>query len=202
MEGECGRPHKQLAEPTYEGYPADGTKEEKARWLKMKATEQWQYNILTSNKAAEYRESKRKRVSEYNKRKKLSTAISQPKDKPQEKAEPEESCEISDTEDKQEASKEKSRVQYVKYIKLGATLIQEIVTQVTVFFIFVIKICFLLFVVVVQRHLLAQMYRREPKPSQIPKAKLLQKKCKLTFFFLIFILTGLNNIGIGLKLKS
>ena len=114
----CGRPHKQLVEPTYEGYPADGTKEEKARWLKMKAMEQWCYNILTSNKAVEYHESERKCVSEYNKHKKLSTAISQPKDKPQEKAEPEESCEISDTEDKQEASKEKSRVQYIKYIKL------------------------------------------------------------------------------------
>ena len=197
-----GRPHKQLIEPTY-----DSTKEEKARWLKMKATEQWHYNILTSNKAAEYRESEKKRVSEYTKRKKSSTAISQPKDKPQEKAEPEESCEISDTEDKQEASKEKSRLWYVKYIKLVTTLIPEIVTQVTVFFmhitfIFGIKIFFRLFVVVVQRHLLAQMYRRELKPSQIPKAKLLQKKCKLTFFFLIFIHTDLNDIVLGLKLKS
>ena len=26
-----GRPHKQLVEPIYEGYPADGTKEEKAK---------------------------------------------------------------------------------------------------------------------------------------------------------------------------
>ena len=128
-----GRPRKQLTEPTYEGYPADGTKEEKAKWLKMKATEQWRYNILTSNKAAEFRESERKRVSEYNKRKKSSTAISQPKDKPEEKAEPEESCEISETEDKQETSKEKSRLRYVKYIKLVATLIPEIVTQVNVF---------------------------------------------------------------------
>ena len=96
--------------------------------------EQWHYNILTSNKAVEYHESERKCMSEYNKCKKSSTAISQPKVKPQEKAEPEESCEISDREDKQEASKEKSRVQYVKYIKLVATLIPEIVTQVTVFF--------------------------------------------------------------------
>ena len=50
-------------EPTYEGYPADSTKEEKASWLKMKATEQWRYNILTGNKAAEYHESERKSVS-------------------------------------------------------------------------------------------------------------------------------------------
>ena len=57
----CGKPRKQLIKPTYEGYLADGTKEEKARWLKMKATEQWRYNILTSNQAAEYHESERKR---------------------------------------------------------------------------------------------------------------------------------------------
>ena len=123
----CGRPCKQLMEPTYEGYPADSMKEKKARWLKMKAMEQWCYNILASNKVAEYFESERKHVSEYNKCKKSSTATSQPKDKPEEKAEPEESCEIGDTEDKQEASKEKSRLQYVKYIKLVTTLILEIV---------------------------------------------------------------------------
>ena len=70
--------------------------------------EQWYYNILTSNKVAEYCESERKIVSEYNKHKKSSTATSQPKDKPEEKEEPEESWEISDTEDKQEASKEKA----------------------------------------------------------------------------------------------
>ena len=109
----CGRPCKQLMEPTYEGYPADGMKEEKASWLKMKAIEQWHYNILTSNKVAEYHESERKHVSEYNKCRKSSTATSQPKDKLEEKAEPEESCEISDTEDKQEASKEKRRLWYV-----------------------------------------------------------------------------------------
>ena len=109
----------------------------------MKATEQRCYNILTSNKAVKYHESERKRMSEYNKCKKSSTAISQPKDNPQEKAEPEESCEISDTEDKQEASKEISRVRYIKYIKLVTTLIPEIVTQVTVFFIFGIKFFFL-----------------------------------------------------------
>ena len=59
-----------------------------------------------------------------------------------------------------------------------------------------------MFVVVVQRHLLTQLYGREPKSSQIPKAKLLQKKCKLTIFFLIFKHTGLNDIGTGLKPKS
>ena len=72
----------------------------------MKATEQWRYNISTSNCAAEYRESERKWVSEY-KCKKAVTVTSQPKDKPQEVADLEESNEIPDTEDKQEEAKEK-----------------------------------------------------------------------------------------------
>ena len=122
----CGRPCKQLIKPSYEGYPADGTKEEKAKWSKMKATEQWRYNILTSNHAAEYQESERKQVSEYNKCKKAATATGQPNNKPKEVADPEESGEIPDTEDKQEAAKEKGRLQYVKYIKFVATLIPEI----------------------------------------------------------------------------
>ena len=65
-----GGPRKQLTEPSYEGYPAHSAKEEKAKWLKMKATEQWHYNILMSNKAAEYWESECERVSAYNKCKK------------------------------------------------------------------------------------------------------------------------------------
>ena len=56
----CGRPQKQLIEPSYEGYPAEGTKEEKAKWLKMKATEQWLSNILMSYKEAEYWKSEQK----------------------------------------------------------------------------------------------------------------------------------------------
>ena len=36
-----GRHWKQLIEPSYDGYPVDGSEEEKKRWLKMKATEQW-----------------------------------------------------------------------------------------------------------------------------------------------------------------
>ena len=78
-----GRPCKQLTEPSYKGYPADGSKEEKQKWLKTKATEQWSYNILMSNRAAEYHESERKRVSAYNKWKKAATMADQPMDSPQ-----------------------------------------------------------------------------------------------------------------------
>ena len=35
-----GRPRKELVEPSLNGYPADGTEEEKKRWLCMKCTEQ------------------------------------------------------------------------------------------------------------------------------------------------------------------
>ena len=41
-----GRPRKQLTDPSYDGYPVDGSEEEIKRWLKMNATEQWQYNIF------------------------------------------------------------------------------------------------------------------------------------------------------------
>ena len=134
----CGRPCKQLIKPIYEGYLADGTKEEKARWLKMKATEQWRYNILTSNWAAEYHESERKWVTAYNKCKKAATATCQPKDNPQEVVDPEESVEIPDTEEKQDAAKEKSRLWYVKYIKFVVTLIPEMLISVYAFFIHII----------------------------------------------------------------
>ena len=42
--------------------------EEKKWWLKMKATEQWHYNILTSNKADDYHQREKAHVSEYNAR--------------------------------------------------------------------------------------------------------------------------------------
>ena len=64
-----GRSQKQLIEPSYEGYPVDGTEVEKKRWLKMKATEQWRYNILSSNQATEYCEHERHQVWEYQMRK-------------------------------------------------------------------------------------------------------------------------------------
>ena len=63
-----GQPHKQLEEPNYDGYPVDGMEEEKKQWLKMKATEKWHYNILTSNKAEDYHQCEKTHVSEYNAR--------------------------------------------------------------------------------------------------------------------------------------
>ena len=49
-----GRPRKQLMEPTLEGFPVYGTEVKKQWWFHQKCTEQWRYNILVSNKAAEY----------------------------------------------------------------------------------------------------------------------------------------------------
>ena len=40
--------------------------EEKKQWLKMKPTEQWHYNILTSNKGEDYRQHEKACVREYN----------------------------------------------------------------------------------------------------------------------------------------
>ena len=63
---------------------------------------------------------------EYNKCKEAATVTGQPNEKLQEVADPKKSGEIPDTEDKQEAAKEKSRLQYIKYIKFVTTLIPEI----------------------------------------------------------------------------
>ena len=63
-----GQPCKQLEEPNYDGYPVDGTEEEKKQRLKMKAREQWHYNVLTSNKAEDYYQHEKACVSEYNAR--------------------------------------------------------------------------------------------------------------------------------------
>ena len=56
-----GRPRKQLVAPTLDGFPIDSTEDEKQKWFNKKCTEQWWYNILTSNKAAEFREKERVR---------------------------------------------------------------------------------------------------------------------------------------------
>ena len=92
-------------------------------------------NILTSNWVTEYRESERKWVSAYNKHKKAATVTGQPKDNPQEVVDPEESVEIPDAEEKQDAAKEKSRLWYVKFV---ATLIPEMLISVYSFFIHII----------------------------------------------------------------
>ena len=110
-----GRPRKQLQEPSYEGYPVNGSEEEKKRWLKQKATEQWRYNMLTSNQADEFREHEKLRVKEYQARKR------QQKKPPAAAAgapsAPEYIQESPVTvEEKTEKSKAQSRLRYVKYI--------------------------------------------------------------------------------------
>ena len=106
-----GRPHKQLAEPNYDGYPVDGTGEEKQRWLKMKAAEQWRYNILTSNKAEDYREREKAHVREYNARKHEQKQPSAAAGAPPKTAT---SSASVDNKEKTEKLKEQSRLRYVK----------------------------------------------------------------------------------------
>ena len=69
-----GRPRKQLIEPSMEGFPEHGTGDEKHRWLKMKATELWQYNMLTSDQSAEFRKKENACVCEYYRKKKVAEA--------------------------------------------------------------------------------------------------------------------------------
>ena len=110
-----GRPHKQLEEPNYDGYPVDGTEEEKKWWLKLKATEQWCYNILTSNKAEDYRQHEKARVSEYNARR------CEQKQPPAAAGAPPKtatsSASVDKNQEKTEKLKEQSRLWYVKYVK-------------------------------------------------------------------------------------
>ena len=56
-----GRPRKQLVAPTLDGFSIGGMEDKKQKWFHKKCTEQWRYNILTSNKAAEFREKERAR---------------------------------------------------------------------------------------------------------------------------------------------
>ena len=64
-----GRPRKQLEELSYDGYPVNWTEEEKKKMVKQKATEQWRYNIPTSNQAEKYHQHEREWVHDYNARK-------------------------------------------------------------------------------------------------------------------------------------
>ena len=52
---------KQLVAPTLDGFPIGSMEDEKQKWFHKKCTEQWRYNILTSNKAAEFGEKERAR---------------------------------------------------------------------------------------------------------------------------------------------
>ena len=62
---EKGRPRKQLVAPALDGFPIGSTEDEKQKWFHKKCTEQWWYNILTSNKAAELRVKERARCKEH-----------------------------------------------------------------------------------------------------------------------------------------
>ena len=110
-----GWPCKQLEEPDYDGYPMDGMEEEKKQWLKMKATEQWCYNILTSNKAEDYHQCEKAHVSEYNARrhepKKPSAAAEAP---PKTATSP---ANVEKNQEKTEKLKEQSILLYIKYVK-------------------------------------------------------------------------------------
>ena len=55
----CGRLWKHLIEPSYEDYPAEGTKEEKAKLLKMKATRQQNIGKVNGNECQPITSAKR-----------------------------------------------------------------------------------------------------------------------------------------------
>ena len=59
-----------------DSFPEHGTSEWKQKWLKMKATEIWRYNMLTNNQGAEYRRHENAHVREYNCKKKAAAAAS------------------------------------------------------------------------------------------------------------------------------
>ena len=100
-----GRPWKQLIEQSMEGFPEHGTGDEKHRWLKMKVTELWRYNMLTRDQSAEFRKKENARVHEYYRKKKVAEAAAasgQPLPHP-----PTPSAD-DDTPDSQDKAKEKS----------------------------------------------------------------------------------------------
>ena len=60
-----GRPRKKVQPPSYDDYPVDAPKDVQERWVQKKATEQWRYNKLMSESAAEYRKAENERASRY-----------------------------------------------------------------------------------------------------------------------------------------
>ena len=106
-----GRPQKQLIEPSMEGFPEHGTGDEKHRWLKMKATELWRYNMLTSDQSAEFRKKENAHVWEYYHKKKVAEAAAASGQPPPHPPTP---SADDDTPDSQDKAREKSQLQYVK----------------------------------------------------------------------------------------
>ena len=87
----------------------------------MKATEQWCYNILTSNKAEDYCQREKACVSEYNARrceqKQPSAAAGA---HPKTATSP---ASVDKNQEKTEKLKEQSRLWYIKYVKSSLHLI-------------------------------------------------------------------------------
>ena len=110
-----GRPWKQLIEPSMEGFPEHGTSEEKNRWLKMKVTELWRYNMLTSDQSLEFRKKKNARGCEYYRKKKVAQAAAASGQPPPPPPTP---CADDDTPDSQDKAREKSQLQYIKYLEM------------------------------------------------------------------------------------
>ena len=80
----------------------------------MKVTEQGHYNILMSNKAAEYHENERQRVSMFNKRKRAAAVAVWPNNHPQAAADPGEGGDDPQADEKVDTAEEKSHLWYVK----------------------------------------------------------------------------------------
>ena len=109
-----GRPRTQLVAPTLDGFPIGSMEDEKQKWFHKKCTEQWQYNILTSNKAAEFREKERVRCkAAYHARKEKKAEASAVVGTPPHAELPDDDVQ----EDKREKSKELSRLWYVKHTR-------------------------------------------------------------------------------------
>ena len=52
----CGWPCKVHTKPIYSDFPVSTTQEDQERWFKMKTTQRWMFNKLTSDYVEEYRE--------------------------------------------------------------------------------------------------------------------------------------------------
>ena len=83
-----------------EGFPEHGTGDEKHRWLKMKATELWRYNMLTSDQSAEFRKKENAHVREYYRKKKVAEAAAASGQPPPHPPIPSADNDTSDSQDK------------------------------------------------------------------------------------------------------
>ena len=68
-----GRPHKIVTKLDYSDFPVAGTFEEQDHWFRAKQTQNWQYNILTSDQEAAYRARENECMSNYYHNKKIAT---------------------------------------------------------------------------------------------------------------------------------